>query len=139
MYLAKYLGNGYFETQSKDKTKITRKIQVMGLTTELIENNYYLACNVDNKMAVLPLILAGNIINQDLILQNSNAAISLDALGTISIKTGSTEITLNKNNDLTLTLPASKKLLLNGVEILTKNAVISSPSGPCLIINSGQA
>lgn len=128
MYLAKYLGNGFFETKSKDKTKITRILQISSVKNVLKKDNFYLVCNVDNKLAVLPIVLQDSIISSVEINENND----------IEIKANTSKIKINNDNNIEITLGVGKKLLLNNIELLTMGAVINAPNGPCTIASSGQ-
>lgn len=128
MYLAKYLGGGYFETKSQDKTKITRILQISSIKNTLKENKFYLICNVDNKLAVLPFVLTDTVISSIEVNENED----------IEIKASTSKIKINKDNNIEITLGLGKKLLLNNIEILTKSAIINAPNGACTIVSSGQ-
>jgi hypothetical protein len=121
MYICKYKGNATFEIKGSEEVIKLEYLLNNGVLFYALEiDSSYLVLEINKNLLVLPYKI-------DSFIEDSNMDISIYDI-----------IILKSNGDIEINLQPLKKIKINGNNILTTQAVITSPSGACVITSDGQ-
>lgn len=121
MYICKYKGNATFEIKgSSELIKLDYLLNNGILFYALEIDSSYLVLEINKNLLVMPYKI-------DSFISDSNMDISI--YDTIILK---------QNGDVEINLQPLKKLKINGKNVLTNGAIITSPNGACVITSDGQ-
>ena len=121
MYICRYKGNATFELKGSNEVIKLEYLLNNGVLFYALEiDSSYLVLEINKHLLVLPYKI-------DSFIDDSNMDISI--YDTIILK---------QNGDVEINLQPLKKVKINGKNILTDGAIITSPSGLCTITNDGQ-